>query len=257
MVTLVSCRDEVILNLNTVGPVPVIEGDISNDSVPFQIRMTTSVEYYSQKVPNVEDAFVTITGSDGLNDTLFPLHGQDAGFYRSNQVHPCKVGHAYTLRVKWQGKEFTATETCRPQEPIDSLKALYTPKRLFFPEGYYLWEWARERPGKGDCYLWNIYRNDTLLNKDFYFINDDEYVDGQYLYSDFFFLFRLNDRVRFEQMAISRQLYNFLTSVQNQVNRDGSPFSSPPSNIAGNLSNGALGYFSVRNIIRKKLVVTQ
>lgn len=247
-----SCRDEIILNLNTTGPIPVIEGNISNDSVPFKIRVTTTADYYSLVIPAVTDAEVLITGSDGSKDTL--LH-DSAGYYVSKRINPCKIGHTYTLSVKYKGKTYTATEQCRPQDPVDSLKVLFMPKRGFLPEGYYLWEWARERPGIGDCYQWNIFRNDTLLNDDFYFTNDDQLVDGQYLSSDFFFRFRLNDSIVFEQISISRQLFNFLNAIQNQTNRDGSPFSAPPSNIAGNMSNGAMGYFAVKNIIRKKLVV--
>lgn len=251
MILMSSCRDEIILNLNTTGPIPVIEGNISNDSVPFKVRVTTTADYYSLNIPFVSDAQVIIQGSDGINDTL---EHDSAGFYLSKAVHPCKVGHRYTLTVNYKGKTYTAAEVCRPQEPIDSLKTIFTPKRGFLPEGYYLWEWARERPGVGDCYQWNIYRNDTLLNEDFYFLNDDQLVDGQYLSSDFFFPFKLNDRIKFEQISISRQLFNFLSAVQNQTNRDGSPFSAPPSNIGGNMSNGAMGYFAVKNIIRKKLV---
>ena len=122
------------------------------------------------------------------------------------------------------------------------------------PEGYYVWEYTAERPGIGDCYQWNLYRNDTLLTDNFYYLNDDQLVDGNYLAIDYLFPFKLNDKIKFEQMTVSRQLYNFLSAVQNQTNRDGSPFSSAPSNIAGNISNGAMGYFAVRNVIRKQLV---
>lgn len=251
MIFMSSCRDEIILNLNTTGPIPVIEANISNDSVPFKVKVTTTANYYSLSIPFVSDAQVIIKGSDGINDTL--VH-DSAGYYLSKAIHPCKVGHTYTLTVNYKGKTYSAAEVCRPQEPIDSLKTIFTPKRGFLPEGYYLWEWARERPGIGDCYQWNIFRNDTLLNDNFYFLNDDQLVDGQYLSSDFFFPFKLNDRITFEQISISRQLFNFLTAIQNQTNRDGSPFSAPPSNIGGNMSNGAMGYFAVKNIIRKKLV---
>lgn len=253
IVALSSCRDEVILNLNNVGAIPVIESNISNDSIPFMVRVTTTADYYSLTIPEVTDAMVTILGSNGSKYTLYH---DTAGYYYSKNINPCKVGVAYTLIVSYKGKTYSATETCLPQNPIDSSKAVYMPKRGFFPAGYYLYEWTREKPGKGDCYLWNLYQNDTLLTEDFYYLADDQFLEenGQYLSTDFQFPFRLNDSIALEKMAISRQYYNFLTAIQTQTSRDGSPFSAPPSNILGNISNGGIGYFAVRNIIRKKLV---
>ena len=252
LVALSSCRDEVILDLNTIGPVVVIEGKISNDSVPLSVRVTTTADYYSLTIPIVTDAFVTIGDNAGTIDTLYH---DSAGYYYSKYIHPCKVGNTYTLNVKYKDKTYTASEQCRFQLPIDSIKVIYSPNRPFFPAGYYLWEWAGEKPGIGDCYQWDLYRNDTLLNDDFYFTNDDQLVDGQYLASDFPFPYKLNDRLVLEQYAISRQYFNYLNAVQSQTNRDGSPFSAPPSNIGGNVSNGAMGYFAVRNLDRKKLTV--
>lgn len=251
LILLASCRDEVILNLNTAGPVTVIEANISNDSVPFKVRVRTTADYYSLTLPDINDALVIIEGN-GRTDTLMY---DSAGYYKSKSINPCKVGLSYTLTVKYNGKTYTATETCRPQDPVDSIKAIYYPKRAFLPAGYYLWEWVMEKPGKGDCYRWDIYQNDTLVNKDFYMMNEDSWVDGTYIGNDFPFPFRLGDSIVFEQWAISKPFYDFLNSVQNQANRDGSPFSAPPSNIVGNINGGAFGYFSVNNIIRKTLKV--
>lgn len=249
-----SCRDEVILDLNTVGPKLVVEGKIDTDTVPFKIRLTTTADYYSTIIPVVTDAFVTIYGSDGSKDTL---HYDTAGYYISKKVNPCKVGVDYTLSVDYKGAKYTSTERCLPQNPVDSVRMIYAPRRAFLEEGYYLWEFTTEKPGKGDCYQWELYQNDTSVFDDFYYIADDNFLQesGQYIIQDFQHTFRIGDTVVFEQYAISRQYYNFLQAISQQVNRDGSPFSAPPSNIGGNISNSALGYFAVRNLIRKHLVV--
>ncbi len=254
VIALPACRDEVILNLNTVGAIVVIEGKISNDSIPFKVRVTTTADYYSLDIPIVTNAFVTINGNDGSKDTL---HHDSDGYYFSNYINPCKVGVSYTLNVVYKGKAYNATETCLPQNPIDSVKTIYQPKKGFFPAGYYLWEYTTEKPGKGDCYQWDLYQNDTSVFDRFYYLSDDQFLDGngQYIASDFKYPFRLGDSIIFEQFAISRQFYNFLTEINNQGSRNGSPFSGHPANIGGNISNGALGYFAVRNVIRKRLVV--
>ncbi|MFM9946006.1 MAG: DUF4249 domain-containing protein [Bacteroidia bacterium] len=254
-----SCRDEVILKLNTVGPVLVIDGKISNDSVPFTVRITSTTDYYSLEIPVVKTAFVTISGSNGTIDTL--VFNENSGNYQSNPkspnfIRPCLVGVSYTLNVTYNGKTFAATETCLFQNPVDSVKVIYQPKKGFFPAGYYLWEYTTEKPGKGDCYQWDLYQNDTNVFEDFYYLADDQFLEdnGQQLESDFQYPFRLGDSIIFDQFAISRRYYNFLTNIQSQTNRDGSPFSAPPTNVKGNISNGALGYFAVRNVIRKKLL---
>lgn len=80
IVALSSCRDEVILNLNNVGAIPVIESNISNDSIPFMVRVTTTADYYSLTIPEVTDAMVTILGSNGSKYTLYH---DTAGYYYS------------------------------------------------------------------------------------------------------------------------------------------------------------------------------
>lgn len=99
-----SCRDEVILNLNNVGAIPVIESNISNDSIPFMVRVTTTADYYSLTIPEVTDAMVTILGSNGSKYTLYH---DTAGYYYSKNINPCKVGVAYTLIVSYKGKKPT------------------------------------------------------------------------------------------------------------------------------------------------------
>ena len=93
IISISSCRQEVILDLNTMGAIPVIEGNISNDSIPFRVRVTTTADYYSLKIPIVTDAFVTINGSNGSKDTL--IH-DTSGYYVSKNINPCKVGIKYT-----------------------------------------------------------------------------------------------------------------------------------------------------------------
>ena len=148
VLVLSACRDEVILDLNTTGAVLVVEGKISNVTERFQVKLTTTADYYSLDIPTVKDAQVTISGSDGLMDTLYLDSAGglfNTGIFSSKHFDSCKVGVSYTLKVVYKGATYTASEVCRPQNPVDSLKTIFTPKRSFFPEAYYLWEWSQAR----------------------------------------------------------------------------------------------------------------
>ena len=65
------------------------------------------------------------------------------------------------------------------------------------------------------------------------------------------------DTVRVEQYAINQKYYEFLVDLNAQQSRSGSPFDSPPANLNNNISNGALGYFSVVNMEEARIIVEE
>ncbi|MCB0735239.1 MAG: DUF4249 domain-containing protein [Bacteroidetes bacterium] len=269
-----ACEQIVDLQVPESDPLLVVEAAISNDSVPFRVKLSLSQPYFNQDERTyVDDAQVIISGSNGTIDTLYH---QDTGTYSTKTVRWCVVGETYTLSIRYKGKTYTSSEKCKFQEPIDFLMSFYLPDQNGFIEpGYYVFEKAGESEAVGDYYFWKIYRNDSLINEFGYLLDEDEFretsffnlnidpddplkdMDKNILPRPFPFKFDPNDHVRVEQYNISQGYYDFLNELQTQVSRSGAPFDPPPVNPNFNISNGAIGYFSVSNVSRDTLTIVE
>lgn len=247
-----ACEKVIYPDLSNGKTLVVIQGRISTDSVPRMVKLTYTKDYFSGGNPaTISGATVYIQDNFGVTDTLYESANDSLkGHYFSKIATRCVPGNIYTLTAIVDGKTYTASEACPFQEPIDSLTYEYRPRAGFIAAGYYVTEHAKENPGPGDYYLWEIYRNDTLINDFGYFVNDDAFVEGNYVTASFPFPFNLNDTIRLEQYAITKQWYNYLLAVQNEASKSGSPFDTPPANPVSNIRGGGLGYFAVVNLQR-------
>lgn len=247
-----ACEKVIYPDLSNGKTLVVIQGRISTDSAPWMVKLTYTQDYFSGAKPKtISGAVVTVSDNLGYLDTLYEssvdtLKGQ----YFTQKFNKCIPGNIYTLTAVVDGKTYTVAERCPFQKPIDSLTYEFRKKSGFIREGYYVTEHAQENEGPGDYYLWEIYRNDTLINDFGYFVNDDAFVNGNYIRASFPFPFQQNDSVRVDQFAITKQWYNYLIAAQTEASKSGSPFDSPPANPVSNVTGGAIGYFAVVNLQR-------
>ncbi|MBI1305052.1 MAG: DUF4249 family protein [Bacteroidetes bacterium] len=271
---LTACEKLIELKVPNADPVIVVESSISTDTVFWEVSLTWSQQYFNQAQRKyVDDAIVTITDNIGGHDTLFY---SDTGVYVSRYRRFCIPGREYTLNIYRDGKTYSATELCKFQDPIDFLMSFYLPDQNGFIEaGYYVFEKANEIETSGDYYQWKIYQNDTLKKGFGYLLDEDEFretsffnlnidpndplkdMDRNILPRPFPFKFEVGDTVRIEQYNISKAYYDFLNELERQISRSGTPFDPPPTNPNYNISNGAIGFFSVSNVSKAKIVVQE
>lgn len=267
-----SCEKIIELEVPSSDPILIIESSISNDTTFWTVKLSNSQPYFEQNDKVfIADAFVTISDNMGNVDTL--IH-QDTGLYATKIVKYCEIGRTYTLKVVHEGKEYLASEKCRPQVSISFLMSFELPDRNGFIEpGFYVFEKAGENETKGDYYLWKIYKNDTLLDDFGYVLDTDEFretsffninidpddplkdMDKNILPRPFPFKFDVGDTAVVEQYNISKAYYSFLVELQSQLSRSGTPFDPPPVNPRTNIQGGAFGFFSVTNLSRASVVV--
>jgi hypothetical protein len=62
------------------------------------------------------------------------------------------------------------------------------------------------------------------------------------------------DEVIVEYNRVEKGYYNFIEQAQHVKNGENPMFGGPPSNIQGNISNGAVGYFAAYSPARLKAV---
>lgn len=271
---LTACEKIVNLEIPSEEPRLVVQSQITNEKDIWRVHLQLSQPYFQQgEATDISAANVTISSS--LGDTVNLVYA-DTGLYVSQDSQQCIVGEEYTLTVEYNGQTYTGSEILPNGFPLDTMAAFFLPSNNGFIEsGYYVFIKGQENPYQGDSYLWNFFKNDTMqetfgllaendeiglvsyLNP---FIDPDDPLKGladNILPRPFPFQVEPGDTIRLEQFNVTPRYYDYLFDVQTQLSRSGSPFDPPPANASNNLSNGALGYFSVAHKVEEQIVVEE
>ncbi len=106
-------------------PALVIEGGISNKKDIWKIRLSQTRPYFEAgSIQYIENATVSISDQNG---NTVVLNHADTGMYVTADSQACVVGNTYTLNVEFEGENYSATEFCGYQEPIDTFIYFYLP----------------------------------------------------------------------------------------------------------------------------------
>lgn len=264
-----ACEKIVEVDLPSEDPRLVIEGQITDQRVPWQVRLTLSQPYFDQdEAEAISNAVVRITGTDG-SDVL--LTHTDTGMFVSADTQQCVVGESYTLSVDYQGENYIASETMKNAFELDTLAGFFLPPDVsFFPSGIYVFVQGQTDPTQDNYYIFRTYKNDSFTSED---LDNDEFGSVSLLNSTFDvndivgevsrgFLPRPiltdveeGDKVMVEQFAVTLDYFQYILDLNAQQSRSGTPFDPPPANPNNNISNGALGYFSVANKKEDSIII--
>src|SRR6187402_2546578 len=95
-----SCEDVVNVDLNTAPPRLVVDASINwqkgTDGAVQKIILSTTTDYYSNVIPKVSGATVSIKNSE--NTTFVFTEIPNTGEYQCNNFDPI-IGETYTLTV--------------------------------------------------------------------------------------------------------------------------------------------------------------
>ncbi|WP_373495667.1 DUF4249 family protein [Aquiflexum sp.] len=248
-----ACQEEIILDLKTVEPTPVIEAIWTNNANMNQVKIMYSKDYYNQELNQiVKDAEVSITNLG--NDRVFPfIFSEQAKRYLPVNSLGGRIGERYQLNVKIGENEYVSEGTLLPPPILDSIRYEFKEKRFFREEGYYLTVYGKIPFETENNYRIRMIQNDTLKNSRFdYLLFDDSFgtsiLDKGFELSGF--PFAANDRIRLELYRLNTDAFNYLTQLVDLLFNDGGLFSPPPQNPKSNIklksgSGDVLGYFLV------------
>ena len=252
-----SCEEKIDLKLDDTYTRLVVDGEITTETKAHKIVLMTSSSYFSnQAPPAVSGAIVSI--SDGT--IVIPLTETPAGsgIYLTNPNVKGDVGKTYRLlisNVDINGdgdlEVYEASCMLKKAFPLDSVKAKVfreweSPKR-FLIDGY-----GQEPATAGDFYLWKYYKNKKIETDSLFewLFTDDLLVNGNYIPGLSMFLVDgvPGDTITVESRSITKEYYDFMTSVMLETYWNGGGFSGPPANIKGNISNGGQGFFLATDV---------
>lgn len=257
-----SCKEKMELTLGQSSSKIVIEGSVTNEIKHHSVRISMSTDYfYNDQSPKVSGAIVML--SDGTNEYVYKE--ETPGIYNSEIEFAGVPGSTYKLSVEYKGQTYTASSTMISVPSIDSIgleKALIPiqPGVILDPDkNYYnILLYCQEPAGTSDYYLMDAYKNgvlltDTITKKGF---TDDAFYNGSYIngVKALQIVADPNDTITFQLASIEKQYCYFILALRD-AGMSGSPFTGPPSNIIGNVSNGGLGYFYATAVSLKTRVV--
>lgn len=249
---LASCEELIEIDLNEANPKLVVDGFIYDTQGPQKIRLSLSTSYFdTAKAPSIENALVTITENDSLIDTLLLKR---PGLFETQKINKGKIGATYKLKIIYEGKTYEAASTLLPVANIDSLKSVFKEQSPEDDEGYYVRIFFQDPSTFGNYYLWKLYRNNKEKEGKDELYASDELYNGNYISFDFGKGFELNDTVRVEMFSTDKIGYNYFNQLD-EIDNSGDLFDTPPGNVKGNVTNGALGYFGTSQKVKKEIIM--
>lgn len=238
----------------------VVDAQFSTYAQEHVVKLGESANFYSSDEPTlISGATVSIT--DGT--TIFPFTEASPGIYKSASNAAAQVGKEHTLIIDYAGQTYSAKDNCDFSPAVDTviLEPNYTDSTETEIEDYTILFSTQESPGFGDYYAWKIYVNGVLRNDSVpeQLSQSDEFLpDGTYLYEvelSYIDDVQSGDTITIAQHAISKEIYDAVFAIRFQTDFRGGIFDSPPANVPTNLSEGALGLFSVSGETRNFAVV--
>ncbi|AKP52032.1 DUF4249 family protein [Cyclobacterium amurskyense] len=265
LISLLSCQEEVQLDLGDIPKKPIIEAIWTDNASDNFIRITYTRDYYDTLDNEVaKNASVSIKDNSS-GETVDFNYVEELGYYLPINNQVAITGHQYTMKVLLDDVAYTSEGITKEPPVLDSITSRFREERFFAEEGYYLTLYGKIPFEDGNFYRLLVTKNDTLLNgTDDYFLFDDTF--GTNILDNGFelngFAFEENDKVKLQLIRLNENAYDYLVQFVSLLSNDGGLFSPPPENPISNIiaSKGegqVLGYFMTGSIISKTITIEE
>jgi len=252
-IALGACTKTIDLAVHNSSPVYVIQGNVTDQPGPYQVKITQTVGFYNNnQYPGVPGATVTITDGAGHTDRL---KDNGDGTYSTTTLQGT-AGQTYALQVLIGKDTFTATSTMPSRVNLDSIviqpvlnggkTVLAALPQFVNPKGpavaYYFFDQTIDGYLDQTLYYWNSQYSMGLENA----FNLERQSSDSTLH--------VGDTVRIEMQCLDLPMYNYWSGLD-QSSSGG--VQGNPGNPVTNLTGGALGYFSAHTSQTKGVRVTR
>ena len=241
-----SCQKVIDIDLNSVSPQIVIEGNVYDQPGPYLVKISQTVNFDESNIyPPVTGATVEISDNAGNSEVLTE---SSSGAYITSSLQGIS-GRTYTLTVVSKGKTYTATSTMSNPVNIDSI---YLEKSMFGNEKFVSVNFTDPANISNYYHLIEFINNERQTG---FNVTDDNLYQGKIISYSFMSAgydskLGIGDTVTVWLEPIDKGVYEYFRTAGRD---DGQ--SSSPSNPTSNISNGALGYFNACSVRIKSIIV--
>lgn len=279
MVLLPSCREKINIKLDSSYTRLVVDARLSLDTMAHCVKLTQTVDFYDpQPPPCISNAIVSIECDGDIcileEDAVQKGHyyTPDTYFGIQGKTYTLKIGH---VDIHGNGKyqDYSATSTMPfIADQIDSVKGVYGKQMLpnfglsGDAKGWNILFYAQEVPSK-DFYAFVLTINGEPYDDkiDRQMVLSDDFVQGKYINGLPVYFFPDNasdplaqgDTIDLEIRSVPEKYAQYVVDVRSSVSPNNPMFGGTPANVRGNISNGAIGYFSTYANRRGRTILTR
>ncbi|THU35949.1 DUF4249 domain-containing protein [Niastella caeni] len=277
-----SCEKTITFKPNESEPVLVVEATIENDRAPVVI-LSQTLNYFNKISPEllagsfISNAEVTIsngTKTSRLQEKKMPLAAGYTLYYYSTDSSNLsaavvgELGKTYTLTIKANEKEYTATTTIPViAKKIDSLWWTDAPNNPN-PDKVVLMGRFVDPPGLGNYTRYFTQVQGWHFFPGFNSVMDDQLTDGitynmqiergvdrnnSFNLEEYPF-FNRGDSIAVKYCNIDKATFHFWRTMEYSYSNIGNPFASP-NKVISNIQGGGLGYFGGYAVQYKTIVI--
>ncbi|HEY4107863.1 DUF4249 domain-containing protein [Puia sp.] len=247
-----SCQKVVHLNLETIPPQLVIEGNITDGALPDTVKVMRSANFYAGNTfPGVSGATVTISDNTGVKEFLTEI---STGIYITHTLRGTP-GYTYDLSVTVNDTSYSATSTMPQPVPLDSIT--FTTSTRFRNGQITAIVNFQDPPGVANYYRYEEHINGGLYTKDFFFF-EDRLSDGRYIQDNLrtdSISLNHGDLLQVDMFSVDNNDYTYFSELFRSTSTGAFGTNASPANPSTNISNGAYGYFSAHPVRSKSVIV--
>ena len=256
----ISCEDVIEVDLTTAEPKLVVEASINwykgTDGAVQEIRLSQTAGYFEESTPTIDEAIVQVIGP---NSTLFTFESIGDGIYRCSDFVPELEG-SYQLQILWNNQEYVATERLVPVVSIATIEQ--NAEGGFLGDQYEVRMRFLDPANTANYYLTRFDVSSSTL-PDLSALADT-FFDGNYGFSSYSDEdLQPGDDLILQLYGISAPYYDYMRKILAIAgSAGGSPFSTPPATVRGNIRNTSdaseliLGYFRLSEVDRIEYTVS-
>ncbi|UXX79295.1 DUF4249 domain-containing protein [Reichenbachiella carrageenanivorans] len=254
---LCACVDQINLELEAGQSNVVVFGWITDEAVPYEIKLSWSNGYSDQSgyLP-VSEAKVYVTDQSGTQYDFVEI--ATSGRYQSDpSVFVGQPGGIYQLTIHHgQSIYQSAKEELPPLSPVQDVFVDFVADPADFnvkpeDENFFVSAFVEDDVILENYYRWKVYVNNELRNKpEELVLFDDQFTNGnKFKYDASNVLFTAADQAQIQHMSLSKGAFEYYINIKEQTSSSALTPRIQPGIIKGNMSNPnndnelVLGYF--------------
>lgn len=241
-----ACEEKVDLDLNADSGRVVIDAQLSDASNVQRIRVSQSVAIDAEAGSTAVKS-ATVTVKDNLNQNYSFQHEKD-GYYINRNFKPV-VGRKYSLHVGVQKKQFESSSTMPAYINVETTRII---EKEIAGKTYFFIALSFKDPAKfANYYMYTL----SINGKEFRFASteSDQFNDGlqvTHYISDLERSLSHGDKLKLRRYCVDAGTFHYWNDYQST-----NLSTAAPGNPKSNISNNALGYFSVAPVKEYELLI--
>jgi hypothetical protein len=255
-----SCEEKIDWTLNTHEPdLIVVEGVLTDERKPHEVRISRPMTDPNSTPQPVSGAYVAINETGQANERSFRLREVQPGRYLTDSTVRAIPNRLYTLFIFYEGQDYWGSSFMVPVDPLNTLEYRKVPGRELW---YELILRETRHPSMVQIDLsWghligfrNLPPEQTRARIIYYTVKSID-VNQIFKPAKERVPFPVGTRVYRRQYSMNQWQEDFVRTLMAETEWRGGLFDVQPGNVRTNLSEGAVGYFSVSQVVADSSII--